>query len=120
MSTVKSDNITSLKVRKVSDFSPESYSVISCLRNILYRHVMLCDVLELIDSSYSLQVLFFIGWEFTYATNMLFMILVSIFDRSLFPIPSFTLAIAFVLYEVIQLVAVVSCCKSACVQVGVI
>jgi hypothetical protein len=116
ISTVKSDNISSLKVRKVLDFSPESYSVVSGLRDILHRHGMLCDILELIDSYYSLQVLVFIGSKFAYETIMLFMILFSIFDRSLFPIHSFTLAIAFVLYELIQLVAVVYCCSGVLLQ----
>jgi hypothetical protein len=48
----------------VSDFTREGYSVISGLRDILYRHVVLCDVLDLIDSSYSLQALAFIGLKF--------------------------------------------------------
>jgi hypothetical protein len=55
MSTVKSDNVFSLKVRKVSDFLPKRNSFISALRDILNRHVLLCDVLELVDSFYSLQ-----------------------------------------------------------------
>jgi len=37
----------------VSDVLPERYSVISGVRDILYRHVLLCDILELINSSYS-------------------------------------------------------------------
>jgi hypothetical protein len=45
MSTVKSDNVLSLKIRKVLDFSPKRYSVISGLHDILCRHLMLCDVL---------------------------------------------------------------------------
>jgi hypothetical protein len=120
MSTVKSDNIFSLKVRKVSDFSPEIYSFISALRDILYRHVMLCDVLELIGSSYSLQVLALIGSKFVYATLSLYLLFFSIFDCSLFPDISVPSLITLGSFEIIQLVTVLYCCKSACLQVGVI
>jgi hypothetical protein len=120
MSTVKSDNISSLKVRKVSDFSPESYSVISGLRDILYRHVILCDILELIDSSYSFQVLAFIGSKFLYPTIFLYTLVASILERSLFSIHSIATVITCGIYEIMQLVAFVRCCKSASFQVGMI
>jgi hypothetical protein len=64
MSTVKSEGILSLKFRTVSDVLPERYSVISAVRDILCHHLMLCDILELIKSSYSLQVLALIGSKF--------------------------------------------------------
>ena len=74
MSTVKSEGILSLKVHTVSDVLPERYSVISGVRDILYRHVMLCDIVELINSSsYSIQVLAFIGSKFVYATISLYL-----------------------------------------------
>jgi len=120
MSTVKSDGILSLKVRTLSDFFPGRYSVISGVRDILYRHVMLCDILELIKSSYSLQVLAFIGSKFVYTTIFLYVLFFCIFDRSLFPTNSFDSLIPFVSFEVIQLVTVVYCCKSACFQVSII
>jgi hypothetical protein len=120
MSTVKSDNSFPLKVRTVSDFSSERYSGISCLRDILYLHLMLCDVLELINSSYSLQLLVFIGSKFGYATLSLYILFSSIFDRTLFPVYSFSSLVTLGSYEVFLLVTVVCCCKSACFQVGVI
>jgi hypothetical protein len=74
MSTVKSEGILSLKVRTVSDFLPERYFVVYDVRDILYRQVMLCDILELINSSYSLQVLALIGSKFVYATICLYLL----------------------------------------------
>jgi len=74
MSTVKSEGILSLKVRTVPDVLPERYSVISGVRDILHRHVMLCDILELINSSYSFQVLALIGSKFVYATIGLYLL----------------------------------------------
>jgi hypothetical protein len=120
MSTVKSEGILSLKGCTVSDFLPEIYSVISGVCDIMYRHVMLCDILELINSSYSLQVLAFIGSKFVYATIYLYLLFISIFAYSLFSIYSLDSLIPFVSFEVIQLVAVVYCCKSACFQMGII
>jgi hypothetical protein len=120
VSTVKSEGVLSLKVRTVSDFLPERYSVISGVRDILYRHVMLCDILELIDSSYYLQVLALIGSKFLYATISLYVLFFSIFDTSLFTIVSFDSLIPLLIFEVMQLVTVVCCCKSACFQVSVI
>jgi hypothetical protein len=67
MSTAKSEYIA-LKVRTVSDFVPKRYSVSSGLRDIVYRHEMLCDILELIDYSYTLQVLGFLRSKIGYAT----------------------------------------------------
>ena len=40
VSTVKSEYTHSLKVRTMSDFLPERYSVISGVRDMLYRHVI--------------------------------------------------------------------------------
>jgi hypothetical protein len=119
LSTVKSENIFSLKLRTVSDSSAESYTDISGLRDILYHHVVLCDILELINYSYSLQVLAFIGLKFVYATVPLYLLWFVLFDRSLFQVFSFALLIAIVSFEIIQLFSVVYCCKSACVQVGI-
>jgi hypothetical protein len=119
MSTVKSECILSLNVHTVSDLS-EKYSVISDVREIQSRHVMLCDILELINSSSSLQVLAFIGSKFVYTTIFLYLLFFSIFDHSLFPASSFTALMPFVSLEVIQLVAVVYCCKFACFQVSII
>jgi hypothetical protein len=119
MSTVKSDNVLSLKFRKMSDCVPKRYSVISGLRDILYRHVVLCDVLELINSAYSLQGLAFIGSKFVHATVILDIFFIVLFDRSEVLAHSFFLLPDFS-FEIIQLVAVVYCCKSACDQVGVI
>jgi len=120
MSTVKSEGILSLTFRTVSDFLPEKYSFASGLRDILYRHVMLCDILELVNSSYSLQVLALIGSKFVYATISLYLLFFSIFDRSLFPVQSSTSQILFGAFEVMQLVTVLYCCQSACFQVGII
>jgi hypothetical protein len=120
VSTVKSEGVLSLKFRTVSDFVPERYSVISCVRDILCRHVMLCDILELVNSSYSLQVLALIGLKFVYATFCLYLLFLSIFDPSLFPDFSFDSLILLVSFEVMQLVTVVCCCKCACFQVSVI
>jgi len=120
MSTVKSEGILSLKVRTVSDVLPERYSVISGVRDILYRHVMLCDILELINSSYSSQVLTLIGSKFVYATISLYLLFFSIFDRSLFPVLSFAFVIPLGSFEAMQLVTLVYCCKSASFQVSII
>jgi hypothetical protein len=119
MSTVKSEGILSLKVRTVSDFLPERYSVISGVRDILYRHVILCDILELINSSYSLQVLALIGSKFVYATISFYLLFFSIFDRSIFPVLPVGFFIPLGSFEVMQLITLVCCCKSACFQVSV-
>jgi len=120
MPTVKSKVIPSLKVRTVSNFLPGRYSVISRVRDILYRHVMLCDILELINSSYSLQVLALIGSKFVYTTIFLYSLFFSILDSSLFPVLPFDSVIMLVSVEVMQLVTVLYCCKSACLQVSII
>jgi hypothetical protein len=120
MSTVKSDNNFPLKCRTVTDFLPETYSVISGLRDILYRHLTLCDIMQLINSSYSLQVLDFVGSKFGYATIYLYILFFSIFHPSLFPIHSSASLITFVSNKIMQRVTVVYCCKSASVHVGVI
>jgi hypothetical protein len=121
MSTAKSDGILSLKVRTVSDVLPERYSAISAVRDILYHHLMLCDTLELINSSYSLQVLALIGSKFVYATICLYLLcFFFIFDRSLIPVRSFAYLIPFGGFEVLQLVTLVYCCKSAIFHVSII
>jgi hypothetical protein len=91
MSTVKSDNTLSIKICKMSVFSAERYSVISGLRDILYRHLMLCDILELINTSYSLQVLEFVGSKFGYATIFLYILF-------FFDIRSFLISDSFLCY----------------------
>jgi hypothetical protein len=120
VSTVKAERTLSLEIRKVSDFLPEGYSVISGVRDILYRHVMLCDILDLINSSYSLQVLALIGSKFVYATICLYLLFISIFDQSLMPGLPFAPLITLVSFEVVQLLAVAYCCISASFQVSVI
>jgi hypothetical protein len=120
MSTEKSENILQLNVQTVSDFVPKRYSVLSGLRDVLYRHVMLCDILALIDSSYSLQVLALIGSKFVYSTIFFYYLYFSIFNPSLFRGFSVPSIITLGSFEIILLVTVVYCCKSACVQVGVI
>ena len=119
MSTVKSEGILPSKCRTVSDVLPERYPVISAVRDILHRHLMLCDILELIDSSYSLQVLALIGSIFVYATISLYIFFFSIFDRSLFPVVSFAFLLPLGVFEVMQLVTVLYCCKSASFQVSI-
>jgi len=120
VSTVKSEDIFSLKFRTVSDSLSERYSVKSCVRDILYCHVMLCDIVELINSSCSLQVLALIGSKFVYATIFLYLLFFSVFDRSLFPVSSFAFLIPLASFELMQLVTVLYCCKSACLQVSII
>jgi hypothetical protein len=119
MSTAKSECILPLKFLTVSDILPERYSVISAVRDILYHHLMLCDILELINSSYSLQVLVLIGSKFVYTTTSLYLLFFSIFGRSLFPVLSFAFFIPLGSFEVIQLVTVLYCCKSACFKVSI-
>jgi len=120
MSTVKAESILSLEFRKVPDFYPERYSVISGVRDILYRHVMLCDILELINSSYSLQILALIGLKFVCTTIFLYLLFLSVFDRFLLPFFPFPYLIPLVSVEVMQLVTVLYCCQSACLQVSII
>jgi hypothetical protein len=120
VSTVKSECILTLEFGKVSDFLPEGYSVISGVRDILYRHVMLCDILDLINSSYSLQVLALIGSKFVYATICLYLLFFLFFYHSLFPFLPFAPLIPLVSFEVMQLVAVAYCCMSANLQVSII
>jgi hypothetical protein len=120
MATVKSEGILSLKVRTISDFLPERFSVISGIGDILYRHVMLCGIFDLIKSSYSLQVLALIGSKFVYSTICLYLLFFSIFDRSVFEDRSFSPLLPFVIFEVMQLVTVVYCCNFVCFQVGII
>jgi hypothetical protein len=119
MSTVKSECILSLKVHTVSDFLSEKSSIISGVRDILYRHVMLCDILELINSSHSLQILALIASKFVYATILLYLLFFSVFDLSSIPVHTDSL-LPFISFEVMQFVAVVYCCKSACFQVSII
>jgi hypothetical protein len=118
ISTVKCDDIFSFKFRKVSDILPKRNSLITCLRDILYHHVMLCDILELINYSYSLQILAFIGSKFVYTTIHLYILFLSIFDSSFFHVHSSFSLLPYLSYLVIQLVSVVYCCKSANFQVG--
>jgi hypothetical protein len=120
MSTVKSEGIISLNVRTVSDVLPEKHSAISAVRDIQYRHVMLCDILELINYSYSLQVLVLIGSKFVYATVYLYLSLFSVLEFFAFPVLSFASFIPPLSFEVMQLVTVVYCCMSASFQVGII
>jgi len=120
VSTVKSECVFRLKVRTVSDLLPEKCSFISRVRDILYCHVMLCDIVELINSSYSLQVVALIGLKFAYATIFFYLLFFSIFDHSLFPFLPFAFLIAIGSFEIMQLVTVLCCCKSACLQVGII
>jgi hypothetical protein len=118
--TVKSEGILSLKGRTASDVLPERYSVISGVRGILYHHFILCDILELVNSSYSLQILTLIGSKFVHITVFLYLLFFSIFHRSLFPFPPFAQLIPLVIIEVMQLVTVVICCNSAGFQVSAI
>jgi len=120
VSTAKAESMLSLEFRKVSDFFQERFSFISGVRDILYHHVMLCDILDLINSSYSIQVLILIGSKFLYATIFLYLSFLSVFYRSLFPFFPFPLLIPLVSFEVMQLVTVLYCCKSACLQVSII
>jgi hypothetical protein len=119
MSTVKSVGILPLKFRTVPDVLPERYSVISAVRDILYHHLMLCDILELINSSYSLQVLALIGSKFVYATIFLYLLFFSLFDLSLFPVLSFASFVPISSFEAMQLFMMLYCCKSACFQVSI-
>ena len=93
LSTMKSVGILSIKVRTVSDFKLERYSVVTGVRDILYRHLMLCDILELINSFYSLQVLALIGSKFVYASIFLYLFIYFFFD-----IRSFLISISFLRY----------------------
>ena len=120
VSTVKSECILPLKVRSVSDFLPEKCSFTSSVRDIVYRHVMLCDILELINSSYSLQVLALIGLKFAYATIFLYLLFFSIFDQYLFPFLPFASLVPIGSFEVMQLVTVLYFCKSASFHVSII
>jgi hypothetical protein len=120
VSTVKSEGILSLKFRTVSDVLPERYSIISGVRDILCHHSMLCDILELINSSYSIQVLVLIGSKFVHATISLYILFFSIFDSSLFPVLPFASLIPNISFEVMQLVTVVYCCESMNFQVSII
>jgi hypothetical protein len=108
-----------VKSSHLSDFLPIKYFVISGLLDSLCRHVMLCDVLELIDS-YSLQVLAFVGSKFVHPTVIFGILFHAILDRSLLPVHSFVFLLPDFFFEIIHLVAVVYCCMSVCVQVGVI
>jgi hypothetical protein len=120
VSTVKSECVLSLKVRTVSDFLPGRSSVNSGIRDMLYRHVMLCDIFHLISSSYALQVLALIGSKFVYATICLYLLFFWIVDRSVFIDRSFSPLLPLVIFEVMQLVTVLYCCQSATSQVGII
>jgi hypothetical protein len=120
MYTVKSDNVFPLNVRKVSDFLPKRNSIVSALRDTLHHHMMLCEILELINSSYALQVLAFIGSKFLYATVNFYLLFLSICDCSFFPTPPISTVLLVLCYILIQLVSLVCCCNSASFQVGII
>ena len=87
---------------------------------MLYRHLLLYDIFDLVSSSYSLQVLALIGSKFVYATICLYLFFFSIFDRSVFIDRSFSPLLPLVIFEVIQLVTVLYCCQSVTFQVGII
>jgi hypothetical protein len=115
VSTVKSK-----EVRTVLDFLPEKYSVISGLREIRNHHVMLCDVLDLINSSYSLPVLALISLRFIFTTLGLYLVFFSILYPSAYSIHFYSSLPPVISFEVTQLVAVLYCCKCASFQVGTI
>jgi hypothetical protein len=117
LSTVKCDSKFPSNVRTVSDFLLRRYSAISDLRDILYRHVILCDILELINSSYSLQVLALIGSKFVHLTIFLYLLFFAFHLHSLLPVNSIVLLLPIITFEIIQLVTVMYCCTSTCFQV---
>jgi hypothetical protein len=55
-----------------------------------------------------------------YATILLYLLFFSIFDLSSIPVHSFDSLIPFFSFEIMQLVTVVYCCKSASFQVSII
>jgi hypothetical protein len=120
MSAVTSESVHSLNVHTVPESLPKLNCVISGLRDILNRHVVLCDILELINSSYGLQILAFIGTNFVYSTIMFYLLCFSVFAPLLFPVASFVSLLPVLSQEVIQIVTVVYCCNCASFQVGVI
>ena len=112
VSTVKSQCILPLKVRTVSDFLPQRYSFFFGLRDILYRHVMLCDILELINS-YSFQVLALIGSKFVYATVFFYLFFFPPDIRSIL-IPSSPLCSS---HSTSQFRSNATCCSGVLLQV---
>jgi len=119
VSTVKAENVFSLKVCTVSDLVPESYSVVSGLSEFVIRHLLLYDVLELIDASYSVHVMAFIGSKYLYAAVCLYVLFFTEFDLT-DVVLYFPVLISVMSFEIMQLVTVLYCCKSACLQVGII
>jgi hypothetical protein len=116
-STMTSESIPSFKVHAISELFPTKHSVISALREILSQHVMLCDIFDLINRSYSLQVLAFICSKFVQATVLLYLIFFTIFDNFIHSIRSL---LPSMIFEVMQLVTVVWFCKYANFQVGIL
>jgi hypothetical protein len=119
MSAVTSESVRPLDVHTVPEFLSKRNSVNSGLRGILHRQIMMCDILELINSSYGLQILAFIGTKFVYSTILFYLLCFSLF-APLFPVASFVSLLPVLSHEVIQIVTVVYCCNSASFQVGVI
>ena len=79
---------------------------------------MLCDILELINSSYSLQILTLVESKFVYTTITVYLLFFSVFDFSLFSAPPVDSLLPSGSVEVMQLVIVLYYCHSACLQVS--
>jgi hypothetical protein len=118
LSTVKSKEIISFNGNNMSEFSAKN-SLVNCgFRELLNLHETLCDVLEVINSTYSLQVLASVGWKFVNLTVSFYLIVSVILDNTIYQIQSFPSLIFSISFEATQLVLLVHCCNSASFQVG--
>jgi hypothetical protein len=117
---MKLEEIRSSNFDNMSVLSAENSHLNCGLHKLLKLHLALCDVLDIINSTYSLQVLASVGWKFINVTIALYLIFVAILDTTIIQahsIPSLILSISF---EATQLVIVVYCCKSVTSQVSAI
>jgi hypothetical protein len=120
LSTVKSKEKLPFNRNNISEFSSVNNLVNCGLRDVLNLHMTLCDVLDSINSTYSLQVLALTGWKFLGVTVAFYLIVSVILDSTIKQVHSFPSLIAVISSEVTQLVTVVHCCKYAGFQVRVI
>jgi hypothetical protein len=117
-SRVKTQEIIPPNLDTTSELSLENSLVNRGLHELLNIHVTLCDVLDEIKSTYSLQVLASVGWKFVNITITLYLIFSVILDNTIFQVHSSPSLIFSISFEAMQLIMVVSFCKSASFQVG--
>lgn len=118
LQTVKSKECISFNRNNTSEFSAEN-SLVNCdFHELITIHDALCDVLDVINSTYSFQVLAMVGWKFLNVTIGFYLMLSVILDSKIYQVLSFPSLMFSISCEAMQLAVVVLCCNSTSFQVG--